>query len=368
MTRVEETHLPLVRALRGESTRDFELFISNVRVPDGVYISVNAEPLRDPKGVLAGGVAVFRDVTRQVQTRDALARAFAAGRIEIIETVLHNIGNAINSVAVGVDTMHDRLRENELASRFTALADTVTAHQDDWLRWLSHDPQGRAAGPFLIAIARDMAVHNEQMLRTASRVRGRVQHIINIIRTQRSPTGGTVERQIVRLRPMIRDTLRMLAEALDKHGIKTKIDCARAPDEIWIQESAFHQMLVNLIKNAVEAIGERASKMLAAQAPHIHILAYAQEQFLVVDVIDNGIGIPQEMVETVFRRRLFDEDVGDWDSDSTRPRSFISEIGGSIEAFSEGIGRGTTIRVKLRLSDLARGSSSAEKPPAPDSG
>jgi len=55
--------LPLARAIRGETIYDAPLFIRNPRIPDGIWLSLNASPLRDETGRLIGGVVVFRDVT-----------------------------------------------------------------------------------------------------------------------------------------------------------------------------------------------------------------------------------------------------------------------------------------------------------------
>ena len=68
--------LPLVRAIRGESTDNIELFIRNEKKPDGVYISVNGRPLATNIGDHGGGVIVFRDITKKkvrgrVGTNDA---------------------------------------------------------------------------------------------------------------------------------------------------------------------------------------------------------------------------------------------------------------------------------------------------------
>jgi PAS domain S-box-containing protein len=76
--------LPLVQAIRGVSLTDFELFIRNPAVPEGVWISVNATPLRNSSGELRGGVAVFRDVTaarkanEEIQLREEMNRAILA--------------------------------------------------------------------------------------------------------------------------------------------------------------------------------------------------------------------------------------------------------------------------------------------------
>jgi PAS domain S-box-containing protein len=56
--------MPLARALRGEVVSNLELFMVNLWAPQGVWLSVNGTPVRDPHGKVGGGVVILRDVTR----------------------------------------------------------------------------------------------------------------------------------------------------------------------------------------------------------------------------------------------------------------------------------------------------------------
>lgn len=57
--------LPMTRAIRGEPVFQEEAWIRNENIPDGVWVSINATPLRDETGSIVGGVGVFRDITNQ---------------------------------------------------------------------------------------------------------------------------------------------------------------------------------------------------------------------------------------------------------------------------------------------------------------
>jgi PAS domain S-box-containing protein len=57
--------LPLVRALRGEEVVEAERFLRNPQVPEGIFLSVNASPIRDESGALRGAVSVFRNITQR---------------------------------------------------------------------------------------------------------------------------------------------------------------------------------------------------------------------------------------------------------------------------------------------------------------
>jgi len=67
--------LPLVRALCGETVVEAERFMRNPHVPDGIFLSVNASPLRDESGALRGAVSVFRNVTQRKLAEEELRKS-----------------------------------------------------------------------------------------------------------------------------------------------------------------------------------------------------------------------------------------------------------------------------------------------------
>ena len=149
--------------------------------------------------------------------------------------------------------------------------------------------------PFLLALVRDLTGEREKLLRTAVRVQDRVRHIVDIIRTQAAFTNGTLERKLVDLPATITDAVKVVQESLGRRGVAIEVDCSRAPREIVVQESRFQQMLVNLLKNAMEATDERAARLENGPGwrPGIRVVAYRgdQKDTLGLDVTDNGIGI-----------------------------------------------------------------------------
>jgi len=357
-TIIPTEELPLVRAIRGEASDEVEMFIRNPRVPEGVYISVSGRPLHDESGITQGGVIVFRDVTERVLAEEALTQAFAQGRLEIVDTILHNIGNAISSVATGVGTVYGQLARNELVHRLSALAEAVEAHRDDWIAYLKTDPQGQKVMPFILALAKDFAAQNAQLIQTVERVESRVAHIVDIIRTQRSLDSGTMARKDINLRKAITDVVKLLQDSISKRSIEVEIDYGNAPREIRIQESKFHQMLVNLIKNAVEAIDELGKLKGHQVKPSIQIRTYVRDDFLVLEVIDNGIGIEEKNSKIVFAAGYTTKEKGSG-LGLHSIANFIIGSGGQIHPVSAGIGKGTTMRVKLRLASVALKSEAA---------
>ncbi len=340
--------LPLVRAIRGESSDHVEMFVRNVRVPQGIFLSVDARPLRNEAGEVSGGVAMVRDLSQTIAAREA----FASGRLEVVDTVLHNIGNAMNSVTVGAGTLRAELRDKRLVDRLSALADAIAAQGGDPIPWLRDDPRGRKALPFLVALAGDVAARNDRLLRTADRMRDRVRHIEDIIRTQRSISAGRAEPQVVDLKREVADAVEVLQEMLTKRGIRVEVDCGRGPDRIRIHESRFHQMLVNLVRNAMEALDERAAAggfEGAGQEPWIRIASWLDPEFVVIDVSDNGVGIDPGRRRSIFSAGYTTKESGSG-LGLHSAANFVIGQGGRITPLSAGVGQGATLRVMLRRS------------------
>ena len=343
--------LPLARALNGETSDEVDMFVRNPAVPEGAFISVSGRPLQDQEGSEKGGVIVFRDVTHRVIAEEALTQAFAQGRLEIVETILHNIGNAINSVTAGINVLQENLEGNQLLHRFSALADLVKAHQDDWVGYIKNDLKGQQVLPFMIALAADFADQNKKVVETLERVSERVTHIVDIIRTQRFSNQSSMTWKNIGLQQTILSAVKLQQDSIDKRGIQIHVNCENAPQEIRVQESQFHQMLVNLVKNSIEAIDEHNRSGGLNETPRISVRAYVSEDFLCLDVTDNGIGIAPENLKLIFTAGYTTKESGTG-LGLHSSANFVIGSGGQIYPVSEGIGKGTTIRIMLRCSSV----------------
>lgn len=70
-TLVPPEELPLVRAIAGESTDDFEMIVRNAESPEGTWLRVSGCPLRGEDGELSGGLVVLHDVTDEKRAEKA---------------------------------------------------------------------------------------------------------------------------------------------------------------------------------------------------------------------------------------------------------------------------------------------------------
>ena len=111
-------------------------------------------------------------------------------------------------------------------------------------------------------------------------------------------------------------------------------------------------MLVNLVKNSMEAIDDLAAEQRLDETPHIRIKACAQDGFLNLEVSDNGIGIKNKDAKLIFAPGYTTKRSGSG-LGLHSAANFVIASGGRIQASSEGTGKGATMLVRLPLSSVA---------------
>jgi PAS domain S-box-containing protein len=94
----------LRRALKGQEIDGEEQFVRHAGLPEGVWMTVTARPMRDENGVLTGAVAVFRDSTVQRQLNETLGQARDAAlqatrlKSEFLANMSHEIRTPLNGI------------------------------------------------------------------------------------------------------------------------------------------------------------------------------------------------------------------------------------------------------------------------------
>ncbi|MDQ3032493.1 MAG: HAMP domain-containing histidine kinase [Myxococcota bacterium] len=128
-------------------------------------------------------------------------------------------------------------------------------------------------------------------------------------------------------------------------AIELRIDPALA---VWTDSTALEVVMRNLIDNAVKYSRDEVRVIVAARVEG--------SDRIVIDVSDSGIGIPPKDLKRIFHRFYRVEE------ESVRTRkgtglglfvvsALVRNLGGSVEAESQGVGSGATLRVRLPLRD-----------------
>ena len=108
--------LPLVRAIRGESTAETEILVRRSQAADSLVILVSGRPIRGGTGDVVGGVIVCHDVTARRQAAKALAqRAEELARSnrelqQLAYVAAHDLQEPLRMVASYVELVAERYK------------------------------------------------------------------------------------------------------------------------------------------------------------------------------------------------------------------------------------------------------------------
>jgi signal transduction histidine kinase len=152
--------------------------------------------------------------------------------------------------------------------------------------------------------------------------------------------------QQTELADVVRDAVQVSRPLIEQMGHQLTVTVPTAPLSVNADAARLVQALANVLNNAAKYTHEGG---------RIEILAESGEGYAQIHVRDTGVGIPAELLARVFDRFM--------QMDNTRDRSqgglgiglslvrdIVKQHGGSVDAFSDGPGKGSDFRIRLPLS------------------
>jgi PAS domain S-box-containing protein len=293
-------------------------------------------------------LVLAQDVTERKRAEAELARLHKelleasrqAGMAEVANSVLHNVGNVLNSVNVSATLVADRLRNSALKDLPPAIA-LVREHEADVGGFFKNDPRGRQLPGFLDLLARHWTEEQAALLKETETLAGHVQHIKQVVKRQQALSGLSGLVESITVTEIVEDALEINAASLAKAGVRVQRQLTDLPP-LLLDKVKIEQILVNLIRNAQEALVEagRPDKCIRVRT-EIEI-----GDTLNIDVADNGPGIPPEVMARLFTHGFTTKKSG---HGFGLHASFLAarEMGGSLVAHSEGRGAGARFTLQL---------------------
>jgi two-component system sensor kinase FixL len=281
-----EEPMILEKVRRGERIEHYE----TVRLrQDGrrLDVSLTVSPIRDATGQVIGASKIVRDITEQKALRTRLA--------EVQSQLLH------------VSRLNDM---GQLASAF--------AHELN---------QPLSAISAYIGGTRRLieAGDRERALQGCDRAIAQVARAGEVIRRLREFVGkGDGQRGVEDLGQAIEEAISLLLVAAQREGLQTEVGVAEDARTAFIDKVQIQQVLVNLLRNAVEA-------MAAAPAKRLRITTQRRNDRIEIAVADSGPGISEEVLTRLFQPFTTTKATG-MGVGLSLCRSIIESQGGEISA------------------------------------
>jgi PAS domain S-box-containing protein len=272
--------------------------------------------------------------------RELLEVSRLSGMAEIATSVLHNVGNVLNSVNVSADRISEKVKRLKPAS-LEKVAALLRDHVHDLPDFLSRDPRGKELPGYLSALVEQLADPQRDILPEVVSLRKNIEHIREIVRTQQDYASVSGVLETMALTDLVEDAIRITAASLTRHEVQLIREYSPVPS-FPIDKHKVLQILVNLLSNAkyaLDAAAGRDSKLTV----RIEMNGVGSVK---VSVMDNGVGIAPENLIRIFQHGFTTREGGHGFGLHSGALA-AQELGGSLTAESGGSGEGAVFTLEL---------------------
>ncbi|GAB6110425.1 ATP-binding protein [Desulfomicrobium salsuginis] len=240
--------------------------------------------------VLAGPL-VFSRILRSLRAVADLAGSISRGRFRRIEGPVPN--DELGSVIHAMNSMSEELRSREselLQSKKLASIGTLTAG-------VAHEITNPLNNISMLAetfetLYGDLSPedHVDFMRKVGMEVERIRQIVVGLLDFSKPKKA---DQRMVSLNEILTGTMRLVRNMLDVSNIEVEFDLDDTLLPVFVDVNQIHQVLVNIITNAIQAMGPGGRLRIATRRGET-------DDFMAVRISDTGKGIPPELLPHIF--------------------------------------------------------------------
>ncbi|MBL7202795.1 MAG: PAS domain S-box protein [Desulfobacteraceae bacterium] len=265
--------------------------------PTGKYRQLLAIsiPIFDNKNEITHVMSVIHDVTRRKELeKEAVKAAKLSSIADMAYTLAHEINNPLTGIKLGLSTLYESLEKEENIKVVDSVMKDLNRIQS-------------TVYAFLKARKKPSQMKKEELSITA--------HIID-------------------------DVLFHLSGQLDLQGIKVDKNLCRNDSYILIDQDGIHQVLLNVLLNAIQATPEHGKITISTK-----VTPRNNKPFLCISLADTGIGIEKSQCQEAFRS-FYSSKPGGIGLGLSICKNIVASHEGFMELESDR-GNGTIVRIYL---------------------
>lgn len=269
-----------------------------------------------------------------------------AGMAEMANSVLHNVGNVLNSANMLTSLISEHVRSTK-TSTLLKTTSLLSEHRQDLGDFLTHDEHGKFVPELLNQLAANLEENRNRVIVKVDALAESVQHIKEIISMQQKYARVSTPTEKVMITEVVDDALRLSSAAFARGGIfiSRQYETKMVMD---IDRHKLLQILFNLLENARHACAEdrRSNRQVTI------LVSEAAQERVRISVADNGVGIAAEYLPRLFSQGFFIRKDGHGFGLHSSALA-AQDMGGTLSVQSDGLGKGAVFILEIPLNPIS---------------
>jgi signal transduction histidine kinase len=224
---------------------------------------------------------------------DLIETAHKAGMADIAISVLHNVGNVLNSVICSSSIIESSLKKSSIPDLLKA-NELLREHKNNFETFIRDNPKGSKLLEYYLIIGEKLLNEKKTIEQELGRVIEKAKVIERIVQNQQELTHNAPLIVSVDLVQAINETLSIKKSSLQKNDIKIVKDISNNIKIMGTRAKIIY-IFTQIIDNAIDAIVD-----FNAEERIIKITAKLQNSECIISFTDTGLGIPDSLKEKVF--------------------------------------------------------------------
>lgn len=283
------------------------------------------------------------DRTRKLKEAqmNLLQQAHEAGMAEMAVGILHNIGNAITPAKIDASLLLSKLHDSPLRSGLHDEFATVSKMIGQSTGWPEEEKERLSK---IIALL-PLSIEEEygHSMEKLAEIQKKHQHIEGIINLQMRYAHLFGKSEMVDVTQILEDALKLVEDTFVNRDLDIVKSLSPAP-KVRIAQAKLMQIIVNLIKNAIEAMDSRGPGTCRLEIA----VAFEKEPVpcVILSIKDNGVGFTPHELDKMFSFGYTTKARGSGFGLHSCANYLIANKG-SLSAASEGKGKGSQFVVRF---------------------
>lgn len=320
------------------------LFTSSILEKNGDFYGLVcvAQDLRELKKTQEMNEKIKEEYNRKYQRKLAIAER-RAGMADLASSILHNIGNVLNSVNTGISIVHEKISRSKM-NKLIKLDDLLKDKKNNAGAFFINDKQGGQIIEYISVLSDSWKIERTSIDEKLCAIKKSLDHIKKIISEQNNlaKCGGVTEK--VDVAELLDEALLVYQSKINDHRINLEKHYIEMKNAV-IDQVKVMQIVINLIKNSIESLIEAKKN-----DPTITLtIKELSETMFSIIIADNGIGIEEKNIKKLFTNHFTTKKKGHGFGLHASAIA-AEELGGRLTASSEGFGKGAVFELTLPFS------------------